>query len=344
MRDRTAGCAKRLNGRGGGIMTKPNPNPNLHYKALTSEAQYFDYASAANPLQAKLITPVPYRAFSPDFFYSGPSRVQPLDLSEELGCSRPASSPALCANFVRIAHGSLQTSAVATSQIFYIFRGEGRTDVEGESIFWQAGDFLALPPHGQATHHCDGEAGMYWIHDAPLLRYLGVAPTEKRFSPTLFEHGKTQAKLAQIEADPKMSQANRVSVLLANSHFPQTRTITHTLWAMYGVLPAGKVQFPHRHESVALDFVVDCKPGCYTLIGTELGEDGFIKNAHREDWQPGASFVTPPGYWHAHYNESGVDAHVLPIQDAGLHSFLRTLEITLSHPGHDRTSYISQKQ
>jgi gentisate 1,2-dioxygenase len=68
----------------------------------------------------------------------------------------------------------------------------------------------------------------------------------------------------------------------------------------------------------------------------------MIKNGVRADWAPGASFVTPPGYWHSHHNESGADAHVLPIQDAGLHTYLRTLEITFSHPAHDHTAYISQ--
>jgi gentisate 1,2-dioxygenase len=200
-----------------------------------------------------------------------------------------------------------------------------------------------LPPHGQAVHHSDGEVGLYWVHDAPLLRYLGVTPNEPRFAPTLFEHAKAQAKLDEIVSDPLTAGANRVSVLLANARFPQTRTATHTLWAMYGVLPAGKTQFPHRHESVALDFVIECQPGCYTLIGTELGPDGLIKDGRREDWSPGASFVTPPGYWHSHHNESGADAHVLPIQDAGLHTFLRTLEITYSHPDHDKTCHISQR-
>jgi len=32
-----------------------------------------------------------------------------------------------------------------------------------------------------------------------------------------------------------------------------------------------------------------------------------------------------------HTNEFGADAHVLPIQDAGLQEFLRTLEIKFSH-------------
>ncbi|MGI9231902.1 MAG: cupin domain-containing protein, partial [Methylocystis sp.] len=113
------------------------------------------------------------------------------------------------------------------------------------------------------------------------------------------------------------------------------------LWAMYGLLPSGKSQLPHRHESVALDFVIDCKPGCYTLIGTELGGDGWIKNPHREDWAAGASFITPPGYWHSHHNESGADAHVLPIQDAGLQEFLRTLEIKFSHIEPDGAVHIT---
>lgn len=79
-----------------------------------------------------------------------------------------------------------------------------------------------------------------------------------------------------------------------------------------------------------MDFAVDCRPGCYTLIGTELDDQGRIRHPHREDWAAGAAFVTPPGYWHSHHNESGADAYVLPIQDAGLLTYLRTLDIHFS--------------
>jgi gentisate 1,2-dioxygenase len=37
--------------------------------------------------------------------------------------------------------------------------------------------------------------------------------------------------------------------------------------------------------------------------------------------------VTPPGWWHSHHNESDEDAIVLPVQDAGLHTYLQTLDI-----------------
>jgi gentisate 1,2-dioxygenase len=319
---------------------KSSPSP---LGDLTKEALYYDYASTANPIFSGLIPPVPYHSFSPDFFQQKTSGILPLDVSEKMKCPGPATSPALLANFVRIVKGTLKTNALATSQLFFVFQGSGRTEACGRTIEWKQGDFMVFPAHGEAIHHTDGEAGFYWVHDAPLLRYLGVTATEERFQPTVFEHSKAAAKLEQIANDPVTSQANRVSVLLANSNFPQTRTITHTLWAMFGLLPKGKVQYPHRHESVALDFVISCKPGCYTMIGTELDSDGMIKNGHRENWKSGASFITPAGYWHSHHNESGEDAHVLPIQDAGLHTYLRTLDILYSHPSHDKTPYISQR-
>ena len=310
---------------------------------LTEEARYYDYASTANPILAGLIPAVPYHSFAPDFFERESSGILPLDVSDQMKVPGPATSPALLANFVRIVNGSITTSALATSQLFFVFQGSGRTEACGKSIEWSEGDFMVFPAHGEAVHHTDGDAGMYWVHDAPLLRYLGVTATEERFKPTVFRHSTAAAKLEEIANDPVTSQANRVSVLLANSNFPQTRTITHTLWAMFGLLPKGKVQYPHRHESVALDFVISCKPGCYTMIGTELDSHGMIVNGHREDWKSGASFITPAGYWHSHHNESGEDAHVLPIQDAGLHTYLRTLDILYSHVDHDRAAYISQR-
>jgi gentisate 1,2-dioxygenase len=99
------------------------------------------------------------------------------------------------------------------------------------------------------------------------------------------------------------------------------------LWAMFGLLPVGQIQRPHRHQSVALDLILDCDPGCYTLLGDRLDERGNILNPTRMDWEPGCAFVTPPGKWHAHVNESGADAHLIPVQDAGLQTYLRALDI-----------------
>ena len=86
-------------------------------------------------------------------------------------------------------------------------------------------------------------------------------------------------------------------------------------------------QAPHRHQSVALDLIIDCQPGVYTLVGTDLNADGTIRNPERIDWQAGGAFITPPGYWHSHVNGSGQPAYLLPIQDAGLQTYLRSLDI-----------------
>jgi hypothetical protein len=38
-------------------------------------------------------------------------------------------------------------------------------------------------------------------------------------------------------------------------------------------------------------------------------------------------FITPPGWWHSHHNETDSAAWVLPMQDAGLYTHQRTLDI-----------------
>jgi hypothetical protein len=110
-----------------------------------------------------------------------------------------------------------------------------------------------------------------------------------------------------------------------------TKTLTHVLWSLLNVLPAGDAQRPHRHNSVAIDLCVSAQPeGVYTLMGPELDEEGWVKNPIRCDWKTGAAFTTPPGWWHSHHNETGEPAWVLPMQDAGLYTHQRTLDIRFS--------------
>lgn len=49
------------------------------------------------------------------------------------------------------------------------------------------------------------------------------------------------------------------------------------------------------------------------------------------DWAPGAVFTTPPGWWHSHHNDGDERAWVLPVQDAGLLTRQRVLDIRFSH-------------
>ncbi len=300
----------------------------FHYDSLVNNALYYEYSTSANPIGSGIISEVPFVVFPSSLHEQGPTRIIPLDISDQLGCSYPATSPALLANFIHIQAGeSFTTENNATSHLFYVIRGNGRTQMDEHTIPWNTGDFFILPSNGAALHSADTDSAFYYVHDEPLLNYLGAQAIIKRFKPTLYTHETAAAELQKVMNAKDARTKNRMSVLLANKELPQTRTISHVLWAMFGVLNANDTQLPHRHQSVALDFAVECQPGCYTLIGKELDEQGHIINPIRADWKPFSAFVTPPGYWHSHHNESGAQAHVIPLQDAGLHTYLRTLDI-----------------
>ena len=67
-------------------------------------------------------------------------------------------------------------------------------------------------------------------------------------------------------------------------------------------------------------------------MGPELDEDGWVKNPIRCDWKAGAVFTTPPGWWHSHHNDTSEPAWVLPMQDAGLYTHQRVLDIRFAPP------------
>jgi gentisate 1,2-dioxygenase len=96
---------------------------------------------------------------------------------------------------------------------------------------------------------------------------------------------------------------------------------------MLGILPVGANQLPHAHKSVALDLIISCKPGCYTAVAEKVDSQGNLIDPIKVPWESAGAFITPPGWWHSHHNESGEPAYLMPIQDAGLHTHLRTLDI-----------------
>ncbi len=298
------------------------------FKSLIENCIYYEYTKAADPIGSGAISKIPFTEFSSELHKTGSTRIIPLDISEKLGCEGPATSPALCANFVRILAGeALSTNFNATSQLFYVMHGSGCTEFDGMDIPWKTGDFVVLPIGKETRHFAGTDSAFYLVHDEPLLRYLGVKADIQRFKPTLYTSEDSLRELDKVRKEADAVNRSRISVLLANKEMDQTLTVTHTLWAMLGVLPKEAVQLPHRHQSVALDLILDCEPGCYTLVGTRISAKGEIINATRIDWKPYSVFITPPGYWHAHYNESSSEAHLIPMQDAGLQTYLRTLDI-----------------
>lgn len=257
----------------------------------------------------------------------------PFDINDCLEIETQCTSPNLMASFVRVCVGeSIETNAVATSQAFYVIRGAGETTSEHGTVSWSEGDLFVVPvTPGQIKHTCvvaeKGGAALYWVHDEPLMEYLGVAPTKKKFEPTLFKRERMLAEVEEIAHANVGKDVNRLGVLLGNTACEQTKTLTHVLWSLLNSIPANSVQRAHRHNSVALDLAVAAAPNVYTLMGKEIDSSGNIIDPIRCDWCKGAVFVTPPGWWHSHHNESDEVAWVLPMQDAGLYTYQRTLDI-----------------
>ncbi|MDD5269196.1 MAG: cupin [Methylococcales bacterium] len=302
-------------------------------KDLLENGLYYEYTKAADPIGSGAIAKIPFAEFGRELHETGGTRIIPLDISKTLSCEGPATSPALCANFVRIlAEEALSTNFNATSQLFYVIHGSGYTEFDGVDIPWKTGDFVVLPMGKDTRHFAHDNSVFYLVHDEPLLRYLGVKASIPRFKPTLYTSEDSLRELDKVRKEADAANRSRISVLLANKELDQTLTVTHTLWAMLGVLPKDAIQLPHRHQSVALDLILDCEPGCYTLVGTRISAKGKIIDATRINWKPYSAFITPPGYWHAHYNESSSEAHLIPMQDAGLQTYLRTLDIKFVLP------------
>jgi len=168
---------------------------------------------------------------------------------------------------------------------------------------------------------------MYWTHDAPLLSYLGVQAQQPRFRPAFYSHDDLWREVEAVKDIAIRENRNRAGIILGNLDAQATKSITHDMWSLLNVLPKGCVQKPHRHNSVALDLAVSAGENTYTLMGKEIDENGHIIDPIRADWASGSVFVTPPAWWHSHHNESDQDAYVFPVQDAGLHTYARTLDI-----------------
>ena len=296
------------------------------------DVRIYEYTSAANPT----MRPVPVLVHPPALHETpGPSRVIPFDNSSFMDISYPATSPNLLAAFLKINPGeSLESQATATSQAFYVIRGSGTTTwgqgSDQETLTWSTGDLFVLPACDEAVKHSATEdAAIYWVSDQPLLEYLGVKPSVRKFNVTHFTRERMLAEVERISHEPGAEHRNRMGILLGNKITENnTKTLTHTLWSLLNMLPAKDAQRPHRHNSVALDLCVTAaNEGVYTMMGPELGVDGWVKDPIRCDWKTGGVFTTPPGWWHSHHNETDQPAWVLPMQDAGLHTHFRTLDI-----------------
>ena len=288
----------------------------------------WEYSAAATPD----LKDVPIQPFPASLHEHGETRVIALDLSKELDTPYLATSPNLLANYIRInPNENIHTHVAATSEIFFVMRGSGYTETDNGKIKWKEGDSFTLPCNEGVTHFAHEDSALYWTHDGPLLEHMGVVPSKPMFKPAFYSKEYMVGEVDRIREVAMSEKRNRVGIILGNHASIKTKTVTHTMWTLFNLLPKQQMQKPHRHQSVALDLAVSAAENTYTLIGKKVDSNGKIINPVKAMWEKNTVFVTPPGWWHSHHNESDTDAYVFPVQDAGLHTYMRTLDIQFVH-------------
>jgi len=292
------------------------------------EVVSWEYSSAATPD----LKEVPIQPFPASLHEEGETRVIALDLSIELETPYLATSPNLLANYIRIEPGEhIHTHVLATSEIFFVMRGKGYTKTDLGKILWSEGDSFTLPCNAGVTHYAEEDSALYWTHDGPLLEHMGVAPIKPMFKSAFYSKQYMMGEIDKIREAAMSENRNRVGIILGNHASAKSKTVTHTMWTLFNLLPKQQMQKAHRHQSVALDLAVSAGENTYTLLGKKVDEHGHIINPVKAMWEKNTVFVTPPGWWHSHHNESDTDAYVFPVQDAGLHTYMRTLDIQFVH-------------
>lgn len=284
----------------------------------------YDYDTAANPNMSE----IPIKTLS---YYSCNQPVNFFDNSKELNLSYTATSPNLLAMFLKIpANSKMNIDLICSTQMFYIIYGSGYLKTNYKDIYFNDGDLISAPYKDKQFIHTSTDTYIYWVNDNPLMQYMGVAPVKDIIPPLLYQKDEMEVKLLEINSEENASKKNRNGILLSNNITDSigTKTLTHILWSLLNVIFPNSVQKPHRHNSVALDLCVYAPDGkVYTIMGKELDEYGNIKNPVKVYWSTYSAFTTPPGWWHSHVNESNEEAIVLPVQDAGLYTYQRTLDI-----------------
>ena len=303
---------------------------NLFEKSLEDNVRIYEYVKAANPKLEK----IPIKVYRSDDFKKSKTSIIPFDLSEILNTKYFATSPNLLASFIKISANDeidLKNYNIS-SQLFYIIYGNGKCDIirRGTLNYYQ-GDMLVLS-NIDTKFVASEDTMIYWITDEPLLKYLNVKSINQNFSHILIRSEKMLSSINNILNDEGNENKNRLGVLLGNPSTDPcgtgTLTVTPILWSLLNIIPSNCVQKPHRHNSIALDLCVYApKEGIYTLMGPELDENGNVKDPIKCNWESGSVFITPPGWWHSHHNDTDEPGWVLPIQDAGLYTYMRTLDI-----------------
>lgn len=312
----------------------------------------YEYQKNVNPY----MKPIKTKSINHDDF-DFTEQLNFIDFSEYYDTNYKLTSPNLLACFIKIKENdnllynknfdySIDNKLInhldfnACSNIFYVIQGKltihylinNSNNTNKNSFTAERGDIVVLPHFIELNLMSESEkCSIFYLNDSPLLNYLGVKANENtpKFKPCIYDKKFLEENLDLLSDNNN----NRKGILLGNNDTEDLgiKTITHTLWALYNELPPLTKQKVHKHNSIAIDLCIFSpdEKKVYTLVGDNLDENNDIINPEIYYWKSGSIFITCPGKWHSHHNETNEGAYVLPVQDAGLLLYQRILGITL---------------
>lgn len=300
------------------IADMPVQHPGAPASPAQARGRFFNTGNAFNVklpvVPDHIFTAEPIRALDPET----PTGLIACDLSRELACPFPATSPLVLARYARIRAGeSLDTDFAASGVICYVIAGGGTTAGAGASIDWKAGDLFVLPGGVTFTHTAAEDDAVLWIvTNEPQLAFENLRPPTQGEAPTEIVHFTGGEIARQIETIYQVGRDEGIagSALIFSSEGQEaTRNILPTLTLAMNSLPGGATQRPHRHNAVAISLIIK-GDRCHSLM------DG-----KRKDWAPWATTITPPVSVHSHHNGGNEQAMFLIVQDGGLFYHARAM-------------------
>lgn len=300
------------------IADMPAQHPSAPSSPAQARGRFFNTGNAFNvklpPVPDHLFVDEPLKALDP----ATPTGLIACDLSQELACPFPATSPLVLARYARIrANESLETDFAASGVICYAMVGGGTTEGAGSKIEWAAGDLMILPGGEAFTHTAGGTDSVLWVvTNEPQLAFERLRPPAPGKAPTPVVHFKGDEIEKQIELIYKVGRDEGIAgsaLIFSSAEQEATRNILPTLTVAMNSLPGGSVQRPHRHNAVAISLIIK-GDRCFSVM------DG-----KRKDWAPWATSITPPVSVHSHHNGGNEQAMFLIIQDGGLFYHARTM-------------------
>lgn len=239
------------------------------------------------------------------------------DLSDELDCPFPATTPLMLARYATVLAGeTLDTTLNCTASIWYMIEGSAMLTVGNETAELGKGDVFLLPG-GVASQINASETAVFWaVGNDPQLAFEKAAPITGSEAATGFVHYPADEIEHQLDVVYQRDANDTTSghaLIFSAAQTEASRNIAPTLTLSLNTLKPHSFQPPHKHNSAALTLAVAGDPA-YSMVDDQ-----------QCDWSPWATLLTPAAAKHSHHNDGDTRAEFLIVQDGGLYYHARTM-------------------